>query len=56
MKTTKTLFFLLFTLLSTLTAGAQDITYYDLWLGETQVTSANKDNILSRDTGFVLTA
>ena len=40
--------FFLFTLLSTLTAGAQDITYYDLWLGDTQVTSANKDNILNQ--------
>ena len=40
--------FLLFTLLSTLTAGAQDIEYYDLWLGSTQVTSANKDNILNQ--------
>ena len=41
-------FFFLFTLLSTLTAGAQDIEYYDLWLGSTQVTSANKDNILNQ--------
>ena len=41
------LLFFLFTLLSTLTAGAQEITYYDIWLGSTQVTSANKDNILN---------
>ena len=44
----RVLLFLLFTLLFPLTAGAQDITYYDLWLGSTQVTSANKDNILNQ--------
>lgn len=46
MKTrTKTLFLLLFTLLSTLTAGAEN---YLIWLGSTQVTSENKDNILDQ--------
>ena len=37
-------FFILFTLLFPLTAGARD---YDLWLGSTQVTDENKDNILN---------
>lgn len=36
-------------LLACLTAGAQDeVVYYDLWLGSTQVTSANKENILGQ--------
>ena len=34
-------------MLACLKAVAQDeVVYYDLWLGSTQVTSANKDNIL----------
>ena len=39
---------LLVMMLICLTAEAQEeIEYYDLWLGDTQVTSANKDNILN---------
>ena len=36
-------------MLACLKAAAQDeVVYYDLWLGSTQVTSANKDNILGQ--------
>lgn len=36
------------TLLCSLTAGAEEVINYDLWLGEKRVTSANKDNILDQ--------